>query len=72
MLFRSFWIADVPLPVAGEMGAEAMPARAFNPGDQVPHEHVERHGWQQYVHAPDGDWAPPGATGSGEAGSDKE
>jgi hypothetical protein len=54
-----FWIADLPLPVGPEMGAEAMPVRAFNPGDRVPAEHVERYGWQPYVHAPDGDWAVP-------------
>jgi hypothetical protein len=53
-----FYIADVPLPVAGEMGAEALPPRAFNPGDHVPAEHVARFGWQSYVHAPEGDWTP--------------
>jgi hypothetical protein len=54
-----FWIADVALPVADEMGSESMPARAFNPGDRVPAEHVERFGWQAHVHAPPGDWQPP-------------
>jgi len=60
----AFWIADRPLPVAGEMGAEAMHARAFNEGDRVPHEHVERYGWQDHVHAPDAPAAPdkPGGT----------
>jgi hypothetical protein len=53
-----FWIADVPLPVSTEMGNGAI-VRAFNPGDLVPVDHVERYGWQQYVHAPDGDWPPP-------------
>jgi len=48
-----FWIASRPLPVADEMGLEAMHARAFNEGDRVPHEHVERFGWQDYVHHPD-------------------
>jgi len=57
-----FWIADRPLPVAGEMGLEAMHARAFNEGDRVPHEHVEQYGWQDHVHAP-GD--PPGPDNPG-------
>jgi hypothetical protein len=47
-----FWVADRPLPVADEMGGETVPARAFNPGDRVPHEHVERYGWADYVHDP--------------------
>jgi hypothetical protein len=56
-----FWVALVPLPVGTEMGGEAMHARAFNPGDRVPPDHVERFGWQQYVEAPPGDWAQPAA-----------
>lgn len=27
-------------------------ARAFNPGDRVPVEHVDRYGWHDVVHAP--------------------
>lgn len=54
-----FWVADRPLPVGTEMGDAALPARAFNPGDRVPVEHVDRYGWREYVHAPDGDWPPP-------------
>ncbi|MCK2219696.1 hypothetical protein MF672_038760 [Actinomadura sp. ATCC 31491] len=29
-------------------------ARAFNPGDRVPVEHVETHGWADKVRPPDG------------------
>lgn len=28
-------------------------ARAFNPGDQVPVEHVEKYDWHDVVHAPE-------------------
>ena len=47
-----FYVADVPLPVADEMGGETIPARAFNPGDRVPPGHVEKFGWADYVHDP--------------------
>jgi hypothetical protein len=68
-----FWIADVPLPVGAEMGGAAMPVRAFNPGDRVPADHVDRYGWRPYVSPPPGDWPPPvSPPESGTAGSDKE
>lgn len=68
-----FWIADRELPVGAEMGAEAMPVRAFSPGDQVPPGHVEQYGWRPYVHAPPGDWPPPEPapqTATGQNGSE--
>lgn len=51
---QPWYIAQVPLPVGAEMGATAaLPARAFNPGDRVPAEHVQRFGWHAYVAAPE-------------------
>lgn len=69
-----FWIADVPLPVGTEMGGESLGARAFNPGDHVSPEHVQQYGWEQYVHAPDGDWTvtPEPDDEAGSSGTDKE
>jgi hypothetical protein len=45
-----FYIATRPLPVATEMGGGLV--RAFNPGDQVPRDHVAAYGWWQHVTAP--------------------
>lgn len=57
-----FWIADRSLPVGLEMGDGGPHARAFAEGDRVPDEHVQRFGWQDYVHAPPGEWPPPDTT----------
>jgi hypothetical protein len=46
----AWYVADRTLPVSTEMGAEAFPVRAFNAGDRVPVEHVEKFGWHDYVH----------------------
>jgi hypothetical protein len=54
-----WYIADRPLPVGLEMGGETMPPRAFNAGDKVPAEHVEKFGWQQYVHHPSDNGGTP-------------
>ncbi|MFI6793680.1 hypothetical protein ACIBG4_40750 [Nonomuraea sp. NPDC050383] len=43
-----YYIAIAPLFIGGQFG------RAFNLGDQVPPEHVERYGWQAKVRLPDG------------------
>ncbi|NUW45543.1 hypothetical protein [Nonomuraea rhodomycinica] len=47
-----YYIAERPLYIGGQFG------RAFNPGDQVPVEHVEKYGWQTKVRLPDGYAAP--------------
>ncbi|MGV9779852.1 hypothetical protein, partial [Streptosporangium sp. NPDC003464] len=39
-----YYIADAPLFIDF--------ARAFNPGDRVPVEYVDRYGWRDQVHAP--------------------
>jgi len=43
-----FYVAETDLFVTGE----GFPARAFNAGDRVPAEHVERFGWHGQVSAP--------------------
>lgn len=47
-----FYIADRPLPVGTEMGGEAAPVKAFDTGDRVPPDFVDRFGWADYVHDP--------------------
>jgi hypothetical protein len=51
-------VADAPLfiyhPEAG-----AAPARAYNPGDRVPAELVERYDWHDQTHVPEWASAPP-------------
>jgi hypothetical protein len=59
----AYYVAARALPVGTEMGAATLPVVAFQPGDRVPAEHVERYGWQAYVRAPD-DPPPPAAEGS--------
>jgi len=54
-----WYIADRALPVGLEMGGETMPPRAFNAGDRVPAEHVEKFDWYEYVHAPDANGGTP-------------
>jgi hypothetical protein len=53
-----FYIAAERLPVGTEMGNAVAGVAAFQPGDRVPAEHVERYGWQAHVRAP-GDEPPP-------------
>jgi hypothetical protein len=51
-------IADEPLFV-GDPEAAAAPARAFNAGDSVPAEMVDRFGWHGQTHVPEWASAPP-------------
>lgn len=48
-----YYIAEQPLFIGGSQFA-----RAFNPGDRVPADHVEEHGWHDLVSAPEGYDAP--------------
>ena len=50
--YPSHYLAARSLPVGSEMGSETLPVAAFQPGDQVPAEHVEQFGWAPYVTAP--------------------
>jgi len=42
-----FYVAEQPLAVSGEGWS-----LSYQPGDQVPAEHVERFGWQHQVREP--------------------
>ncbi len=51
-------VADAPLYIY-DPEAGAAPARAYNPGDRVSAETVERYGWQHLTHVPEWASAPP-------------
>jgi len=50
-----YYIATAPLFIGDQFG------RAFNAGDRVPAEHVDRYGWAHLVHRPDEDPQQPPA-----------
>ncbi|MER7500442.1 hypothetical protein AB0L05_27670 [Nonomuraea pusilla] len=51
-----YYIATAPLFIGDQF------SRAFNPGDRVPVEHVDRFGWHDKVRAPEGYAAPTSKT----------
>jgi hypothetical protein len=54
----TYAIAREPLYIVNPEAAAA-PVRAFNPGDRVPSEHVDRFGWHALVDLPEWATAPP-------------
>ena len=54
------YIARRNLPIGGEMGDMPPGVAAFQAGDQVPAEHVQRFGWAAFVDPP----APPAPAGA--------
>jgi hypothetical protein len=59
----AYYIADEPLFIGI--------ARAHNPGDLVPADHVERYGWRDKVHPPESPTTEP-VTASGQAPTEGE
>lgn len=57
--------ANEPLYIANPEAAAA-PVRAFNPGDRVPAELIERFGWHELVTVPEWATAPPAPATSSE------
>lgn len=47
-----YYVAEQPLFIGDQF------SRAFNPGDQVPVDHVEKYGWHDKVRVPEGYAAP--------------
>lgn len=51
-------VADEPLYI-GHPDAAAAPVRAYNPGDLVAADQVDRYGWHDRTHVPEWATAPP-------------